>query len=329
VSLRHKIKLRAFIASLFGITACSPVPETPSSAASCEVEFIVLGVGQDAGIPQIGNSDDPAWRNPAAARFASSAALVDHTTGKRYLFEATPDIRAQLKMLDDMAPSDVGPLGLSGIFLTHAHIGHYAGLMFVGHESASTRDLPVYAMPRMVNYLSSNGPWDQLVRYQNISLQGMVADQPVRLGEALTVTPMKVPHRDEYSETVGFRIETAESALLFLPDIDSWARWETEYDTSIETVARDTDYLFVDATFFDNNELPGRDMSKIPHPRVTETMERFTEAPDDIKSRIHFIHFNHTNPLRDSTSAQSRLVRQNGFNIAAEGQRLCLATRQD
>ena len=310
---------------LFVLSSCQmPGFRARGSENACAVEWIVLGVAQDAGIPQIGNTADAAWRDPGKRRLATSAALVDHRTGARFLFEATPDLREQWHRLETLAPSSEGALSLSGVFVTHAHIGHYAGLMFAGRESASTSGLPVYALPRMRAFLAENGPWSQLVTLNNIALKPLSADQATTLTAGITVTPMLVPHRDEYSETAAFLIRTPGQSVFFVPDIDAWDTWTLQTGHRIEAMADRADYLFVDATFFDDSELPGRDMRQIPHPRVPDTMARFKDAPADVRARVHFIHFNHTNPLRDSGSAAAARVRSEGFSTAREGQRLCL-----
>lgn len=294
------------------------------AADVCSVELVVLGVGQDAGIPQIGNPDDPAWQDESLRRLATSLALIDRRNGSRYLFEATPDLRVQLQRLDGYAPSDTGSLGIAGIFLTHAHIGHYAGLMFLGHESAGARGIPVHAMPRMVEFLSVNGPWDQLVRYENIRLTPLADGVPVVLADRLVVTPQQVPHRDEYSETVGYSIRGPGRAVFFLPDIDSWDRWAREHDVLVESVIGAHDVVYLDATFYDDNELPGRDMSAIPHPRIVGMMERFDMLPMRERGKVRFIHLNHTNPARFPDSLARRTVDARGYRVAEEGESVCL-----
>jgi len=301
-----------------GLSAVQTMPQ------SCELEWIVLGAGQDAGAPQIGNPDDPAWEDPGLRLFATSAALVDHTTGDRYLFEATPFITDQLALLDALAPSPLPGLGLSGIFLTHAHMGHYGGLMFLGFEAANANAIPVHAMPRMAAYLSNHGPWDQLVRFDNIRIAAIEAHAPVVLSERVQVSAHPVPHRDEYSETVGFVIRTAGRSVLFLPDLDSYEEWEAEFGVRVEDMVAQVDHAFLDATFFDDNEIPGRDMSNIPHPRVAASMDRFDALPDEERGKIVFIHFNHTNPVRFTDSLQSREVLQRGYRLARRGDRICL-----
>jgi len=323
---RAALKLVSGAAIMCGLWGCSQA----EVLQSCDVEFIILGTAQDAGAPQIGNNDDPAWRDKSFKGHATSAALVNNQNGARYLFEATPDIREQLFRLDEIErPLNDEPLGLSGIFLTHAHIGHYAGLMFAGHESAGTKGLNVYAMPRMSEYLSSNGPWSQLVDFGNIKLNALEVGKVLNLPDGINVTPYQVPHRDEFSETVGFEISTslagsAGKSVLFLPDIDSWDEWESDYGETIEARLAAVDYAYLDATFYDDNELPGRDMSAIPHPRLTGSMDRFDNLPKPEQEKVRFIHFNHTNSARFEASDASKEIARRGYKLAKEGERYCL-----
>jgi pyrroloquinoline quinone biosynthesis protein B len=292
------------------------------SSAEPKVYIQVLGITQDAGYPQA-NCYQPhcmrAWENPELRRLTSSIAVVNTETKNKYLFDATPDIREQLYQLNRSAPD--GEFTLDGLFLTHAHIGHYTGLMHFGHEASGSSNVPVYAMPRMLEFLSTNGPWDQLVRYLNIRLIPLSDGTSVSLDdESLRVTPLLVPHRDEYSETVAFRIEGPERTAVFVPDVDKWERW----DTSIREIVRTSDYALIDATFFADGELPGRDMSKISHPAVSESMDLLEDLTDEEKSRVIFIHMNHTNPLLiDGSDAQAEVERR-GFRYATEGMRLPL-----
>jgi pyrroloquinoline quinone biosynthesis protein B len=284
-------------------------------AAAQGVELHVLGIGQDAGYPQAGCFQAhcmPGWEGDRPRRPAVSLALIDHDARRRYLFEATPDFPAQYFKLERIAPSS--SYALSGIFLTHAHIGHYAGLMFLGHEAMGASGVPVYAMPRMRRFLEENGPWSQLVEFRNIKLMPLAHEQPVVL-DAITVTPVLVPHRDEYSETVGFEIAGPSRKALFIPDINKWSLW----DRDLEAVVKSVDFAFVDATFFADGELPGRDMSKIPHPFVTETMERLAHLSPQERSKVWFIHMNHTNPVLWDDTVESAAVRAAGFNLAREG----------
>lgn len=291
-----------------------------ASPARCTVELVVLGVSQDGGVPQVNVQADPAWEDESLRRRVVSLGIVDHEAGERFIFEATPDFREQMHDLNALAGTEGAP---DGIFITHAHIGHYTGLIFLGFESMSASDVPVHTLPIMAEFLSTNGPWDQLAGYGNIDLQVMTAGQPVELTPRLAVSAWDVPHRREYAETAGFRIQGPELSVVFIPDIDSWEEW-ADQGIRIEDVVMEDDLIYIDATFFDNNELPGRDMSAIPHPRVTETMDMFQDYPYEIRQRIRFIHYNHTNPIRYEDSAETQEVLDRGYRIAREGERLCL-----
>lgn len=312
------MKIKRF-GQVFTIATCLLASFT-LTAKNTDPYIFILGVAQDAGYPQTGCYEAhcmPGWQDASLRRSAVSLGLIDPVGQKKYMFEATPGFPEQLYKLDMEAPS--GQFELAGIFLTHAHIGHYTGLMFLGHEAMGASNVPVYAMPRMADYLENNGPWSQLVSYKNIILSPLQNDKPQPLG-ALEVTPFLVPHRDEYSETVGYRIDGPNKSAIFIPDINKWAEWQTDLAALIKTV----DYALIDATFFADGELPGRDMSKVPHPFVTESMELLGDLPAKERNKVWFIHMNHTNPLLDPASKESKSVQSRGFNVAVEGIRLTL-----
>lgn len=286
--------------------------------ADDSVSIHVLGIAQDAGYPQAGCYEAHCmlgWEDRDARISASAIAVVDNAGKSKLLFEATPHISDQLYRLHKVAPDN--EYALKGVFLTHAHIGHYAGLMFFGHEVMGSQSVPVYAMPRMREFLSSNGPWEQLVRYKNIALQPLQDGSPVAI-ENVTVTPFRVPHRDEYSETVGYRIEGPNKTAVFIPDIDKWQDWETD----IRKVIGGVDYALLDATFYADGELPGRDMSKVRHPFISESMSLFDTLTNDEKSRVIFIHMNHTNPALVRNSEASKSIEERGYSVAFEGMQL-------
>jgi len=282
----------------------------------------VLGVAQDAGYPQAGCYQPhcmDGWLGNRPRVTATSLGLIDPINRKKYLFEATPHLSSQLFRLEQLAPSS--EYELAGVFLTHAHIGHYAGLMYFGHEVMGAKNVPVYAMPKMRQFLENNGPWSQLIEYKNIQLIKLQNQMKTMLAgnrSTLSVEPLIVPHRDEFSETVGYKIYSKKKTALFIPDIDKWQKWDKDIVAQIRLV----DYALVDATFFAQGELPGRDMSKVPHPLVTESMALFEHLSKEEKNKVWFIHFNHTNPLLDRQSEESRLVKSKGFNIAYEGLKL-------
>ncbi len=288
---------------------------------------VVLGVAQDGGYPHAGCKKSccvDASLKSGGRVMVTSPAIVDPLTNERWIIDATPDLPDQIRLLDSIHP--VGPipvpassalathLGLSGIFLTHAHVGHYTGLMFLGREAIGVQKFPVHTMPRMTRFLQINGPWDQLVQLGNIEIREIKNGVAVRLNDRIAITPFLVPHRDEYSETVGYLIQGPAKSILFIPDIDKWDMW----NTSIVEAVVSSHYAFLDGTFFEEGEIPGRSMSEIPHPFIVESIQKFHHLPEEIRSRIHFLHLNHTNPVFDPQSQAHRQVIGAGFRLAVQ-----------
>ena len=278
--------------------------------------IIVLGVAQDGGYPHLGCEKkccNSAWQNDSIRKNVVSLALVDNQTKQWWLFEATPDIKIQIQNFKNLTKGEFNYLP-SSIFITHAHIGHYTGLMQLGREVLNAKEIPVYTLPKLKNFIENNGPWSQLVSLKNISLLTLDSSVPVILTSNISVNTFTVPHRDEYSETAGFKINTLKNSYLFIPDIDKWEKWDKKI---IEEVSK-VNYAFIDATFSSIDELKNRKPEEVPHPLITETIKLFENCNIQIKNKIYFIHFNHTNPVLWDKAEQFKL-KQKGFNIAEEG----------
>lgn len=286
---------------------------------SAQPQVWILGVAQDGGYPHIGckkNCCTQAWSDPANKKYVVSFAVADPETGQWWLFEATPDIKYQLQYFNELTGGIYKYLP-DGIFITHAHIGHYTGLMQLGREALGAKNITVYALPKMKSFLEQNGPWQQLVRLQNINIVAISPNSVIGLNKHTKVLAFTVPHRDEYSETAGFTIIAGKKKYLFIPDIDKWGKWEKNIIKEVNAV----DIALVDATFYRSDELPGRRMEEVPHPFVAETMELFSKESQSTKGKIHFIHMNHTNPLLWNEEEQKKVI-QAGFNIALQGMKL-------
>ena len=269
---------------------------------------VVLGIAQDGGAPHAGCQKDccaTRWNDPSKYLMVSSIGIVDPNTKETWMIDATPDFPKQLEILTGNDHNK-----LKGIFLTHAHIGHYTGLMFLGREVMGSNSVPVYAMPKMAKYLRSNGPWNQLVDLENIVIEKLKDERTVKLNDRIKVTPFQVPHRDEFSETVGYKIEGANKSVIFIPDIDKWSKWEKD----IVTIVKENDYAILDGSFYQNGEIIGRDMSEIPHPFIIESLETLKSSLDN--SEVYFIHLNHTNPALIKESEAQKQILKAGFKIA-------------
>ena len=301
---------------------------------SPEVFLVVLGNAQDAGYPQAECKKkccEPAWKNFRLRRFATSIAVIDQVNRSRLLFECTPNFPEQMRLLDKYSKLPASKLvendkeksrsidSLDAIFLTHAHIGHYAGLIHLGREVIGAKSVPVYVMPKMREFLIANGPWSQLVQLKNVLLRPLTVDKNSKVGR-IEVTPILVPHRDEFSETVGFRIKGPNHSVLFLPDIDKWEKWERKIEAEIKKV----DFALIDGTFYGDGELPGRSMNEIPHPFIKESLTRFQRLNPAEKKKVYFIHMNHTNPALQIGSDVRKKIKEAGMYVADQELKIAL-----
>ncbi len=310
------IKIKYFFITLLSVYSlgCNDFSQEKENKSS-EILLKVLGTIQDGGIPHMGCSKECCsnyFLSKKSRIGVSSLGISNLKYNTNYIIDATPNINFQLiDLIGNADPSKK----LNGIFLTHAHMGHYAGLLNFGRESLNSKNIPLYLMPKFYNFILNNGPWNQLVELNNIKLNKIYNREKVILHNNLSFTPIQVPHRDEYSETVGYVIEGIHKKALYIPDIDKWAKWEV----SIVEMIKSVDYAFLDGTFFDEKEINNRDISEIPHPFIIESLKLFKELDESEKSKVYFIHLNHTNPVLNSESSEYKKVISAGFNIAKTG----------
>lgn len=279
---------------------------------------ILLGTAQDGGFPHAGCRCDRCSRarfDVTVARRIACLGLVSGD-GRGFLIDATPDLPEQVAALPD----------LSGLLLTHAHMGHIAGLLWLGTEAMAVEGRPLFAGPRLVEFLAGNEPWATLIRDGRLVPEVLDPHAAFDLAADLAVTPVPVPHRAEWSETFGFRIRGPERTLLWLPDIDRFD------DGALASLLDGVDAALIDGTFLGPDELPGRDLTKIPHPFVSDTLDRLAELRP--AAAVSFVHLNHSNPLILPDSAERRefeerfraagLTPSTAAPIAADGEELPL-----
>jgi pyrroloquinoline quinone biosynthesis protein B len=298
-----RVLLALLLARILPLPAPVASPDAPTA--------IVLGIAQDGGVPHPGCHQAlcvDARRDPGRRRLVASLGLLDPLAGKRFLIDATPDFGEQMERLGGLP---------DGILLTHAHVGHYLGLAQLGREVLGARRVPVYCTPSMAKFLRENRPWSRLVSLENVEIREIAFDREFPLSDRLHATAIRVPHRDEDSDTAAFLIRGPERRVLWLPDIDKWEKW----DRSLTDLLSDPSLTaFVDGTFFSADEIPGRSIAEIPHPLVPETAALVGPAG---AGRLFFVHLNHTNRLLWDLPAREPLARA-GLGIAVEGQRLPL-----
>ena len=281
----------------------------------------VVGVAQDAGVPHVGclcRRCVNARADPTLAEFAAALAVVDarRQTAAVWLIDATPDIKYQLQLLADLLgphptmPDRVRPP--DGLFLTHAHMGHTAGLAHLGPEAMNVQEMSVYASAGLVRVLEQTRLWRPLI--DNLELKPMAPGVTLELADQLFITPIPVPHRDELAAgTFAFRIQGPGRSLLYLPDIDNWYSWP-----EARRILDGVEVALVDASFYSVDELSGR--APVAHPLVPDTIAFFSDSP----TQLILTHLNHTNPLLDPGSLERLFVRNNGVAVAYTGQVIAL-----
>lgn len=292
------------------------IPKKEIHTESSNQYITVLGTAQDGGFPHIGCQKKFCSlyeQGKLEKQEVVSLGLIDKHSNHKFLFEATPDISTQLSNLErnHLQKETI----IDGVFLTHAHIGHYTGLMYFGREALGKKNIKVFAMPKMKEFLTNNGPWSQLVSLQNIVFSDLKNDSLITLTPSLKITPFLVPHRDEFSETVGYKIQGKNKTALFIPDINKWHLWEKDIVEEVKKV----DYAFLDATFLKDGEI-NRPMSEVPHPFIEETISLFKNESFEVKHKVIFIHFNHTNPIMQVYSKERKKLEKLGFRVASKNQ---------
>lgn len=228
--------------------------------------------------------------------------------------DASPHLPQQLELLRSVVSRALpGPLP-SSIFLTHCHWGHYAGLGWLGKESADARGLPLYLTPDQAGFLRENRPWRDLLERGNLALRLLVGETPVPVEDSISITPRWVNHRRDAADTVAYQVDFRDLSqrVLYMPDVDS-------LDPLALDLIASSQVAVIDGTFYRPGELKsrGRRAQEVPHPFISRDLDRLEELLG--RTRIVFTHFNHTNPAGDEGSPEARALVDRGFQLAADG----------
>ena len=295
----------------------------PCIVKSESIEVTILGIAQDGGVPQTGCSCENciAAHNNYNFKRNSVSCGVKGKDGTFHLIEAGRNIADQLNLWSKMMNYKKIQIP-DTISITHTHLGHIEGLGQFGKEVMNLKEVPFFASKSSIQALRKR---ELLSPFECEIIESNIAFFPsIRCGFELEF--IKVPHRDEYADTHAIIIRGSNNALLFLPDHDDWRdTLEMHNCKSIrEWFSKlKIDYALIDGTFWDKNELRDRDMSKIPHPTISETLEMLGERTDD-DIEIYFFHLNHTNPVLNTSSKETVRVIELGWQILTEGQTFTL-----
>ena len=291
--------------------------KTHLDLSEINVSAIVLGIMQDGGLPHIGcrcHRCAAAYNDPNATQFTTCLGIIDNRRqpAQVWLIDASPDIKFQLNLLGDLLGRNPEMLDRlrqpEGIFLTHSHMGHTAGLFQLGPEGMNVKNLPVHASENLINVLYETKLWRPLVN--NLTFVPLYPGKPIELATDLVLTPLPVLHRDEVGAgTFAYLCSGPAYSLLYLPDIDTWQSM-----TETRDVMNQFDGALVDASFFSREELGGR--SAVAHPLVTDTIEFWS----GLSTQLTLTHINHTNPILDEGSEARLTIDRAEISVAYTGQ---------
>ena len=288
-----------------------------------QLELFVLGVAQDGGLPHLGCTQPCCINARQSGRVETPACMAIRNVDTRslLLLEATPSITSQVALLHALIGTSHGEKAMvDAIAITHAHTGHYTGLMHLGKEGAATDQVPVHVSMAVANVLQTNAPWSGLVDGNHIALETFEPGRTFEPLQGIAIEPVAVPHRDELSDTMAFKVHGAHCTALFCPDIDAWG-------CMLEPLLCGVDVAFIDGTFFDDAELDQvgsrRDRQSIPHPTMMDTMLSIESMGKARPRDVRFIHLNHSNATFHGGRAAQELA-DRGFRVAKTGDRIDL-----
>ena len=273
----------------------------------------LLGTAQDGGRPQPG-CQRPCCADLGAAdvRHPVSLGITDEH-GQGHLIEATRAMGEQLKMW--------GHPPLQSVLLTHAHFGHVDGLGLFGRETLNARGLNLYASSSMLSLIDNTPQWALMMEQGVFTPFAVSTGSEHALSERVTVVPVVVPHRAELSDMHAFIVRGPNRSMLFLPDHDRWQETLDHHGApSIRSwlTTLKVDIALIDGTFWSADELSSRTQHEVPHPPVSETLERLGPRTEG-DPEIVFIHMNHTNPIHRPDSDEHGQVTALGWSVGEQG----------
>jgi len=259
----------------------------------------------------------------ALSRSQSSIA-VRGEGGRWWLVNASPDLRQQLAELPSEHGDGLRLTPFDGVVLTDAEIDHTAGLLLLRESSVP---LTVYSTDPVRQALSEHYPvLTMLERYCGVRWESLEGDGPISLDAALEVEvfptggdpPLYVGDALPELRAIGLTIRDRATAgvLTYAPALEA-------LDDAILARFDESDYVFVDGTFWTRDELVAlglaeRDAYAMGHQPLLGpdgTLERLRH----LSAKTILVHVNNTNPILLEDSAERSLVVADGVEVARDG----------
>lgn len=287
----------------------------------------VLGSAAGGGYPQW-NCSCPTCRavregtRPARARTQSSIA-VSPDRERWFLFNASPDIRAQFEAFPALHPGADRATPLQAVLLTDAELDHTLGLLLL----REARGIDLHATEATYATLTSGtGVLTTLERYCPVEWTPVVPGQDVSLG-GISYRAFDVPtaKHDRFGtgtdagRVVGYRLtdDATGAAAVYLPGVQ-------ELTPAVLDELDGIGCLLIDGTCWHDDELirlglaskTAHDMGHLALGGPGGSLERLSRLPIDRKI---YIHINNTNPILLEDSPERRQVQEAGMEVAGDG----------
>jgi pyrroloquinoline quinone biosynthesis protein B len=286
------------------------------------VSVTILGTAQDGGIPQAGCSCRrclDAHIDLKLRKYPVSLGILG-VDGTKHIIEITKNLSEQLVI---WTPDKNELFIPETVSITHLHLGHVEGIGQLGKPVMGLREVDVYLSPKNKDVFDNRSDIVLMEDEGNIRTHSKNFYHPFepKDGCGFSLQFIPIPHRSELGDNAAIIIKAEGKSILFMPDQDSWS--DTLDYHSKENIRDflkmfDIDEALIDGTFWNMNELPRRDISKIPHPTIQETIQLLGSKREG-DPEISFLHLNHSNPVNDLGSEQRKVVEENGWKISEIG----------
>ena len=299
----------------------------------------VLGSGAGGGFPQWNCNCQNCHRLRngeinAVARTQSSIA-VSSDQNNWVLFNASPDIRAQIEACPGLQPkTGTRDTGIKAIILIDSQIDHTTGLLILREGTP----LNIYCSEMVKQDLSSGFPIFKMlddycgVNHHPIALNGSSFEIPgiddLRFWphSLKSKAPPYSPHRHDPhdGDNIGVTIEQISTGrkLYYSPGLG-------QIEPHVHQAMQDADCVLVDGTFWREDEMQhagtghkkARDMGHLPQSGDNGMLKVLGDLP---QTRRILIHINNTNPILDEDSEQRKSVESAGIEVSFDGMEIDL-----
>jgi len=294
------------------------------------MQIRVLGSGAGGGFPQW-NCSCPNCKAVRAgdikATTRNQSSIAISSDGEHWvLFNASPDVRAQLENFPEIHPKHkVRGTGIEAIVIIDSQIEHETGLLILREGDP----LDIYCTEMVKQDLTTGFPIFNILEHfcgvneHNIPLNGEAFTIPNIDDLEFTALALKSkappysPHRNDPHEgdNIGMIIRQISTGktTFYAPGLGV-------IEPHVEKAMQEADCVMVDGTFWTDDELAsvGRPLlaRKIGHIPQSgkDGMIEVLDAMD--KPRKILIHINNTNPILNEESAEREILNQHGIEVS-------------